>query len=405
MTGFAAARTSLACAALLALPMLACASAGPKKPEPAFIRLMWPEPPEVPRIQFERWLSSDVHLGREISFGERMTEVLAGKSGTSKFLEQPMDLAVSDDGSRLYVSDFSRGKVYLFDLVAKRVTAIPENGLLANPFGVEVDAASNLYVVEQSSRVIRVFGPDLKELRRFTDPSLVRPADIALDRKQGRLYVADPSRQASTDHSVKIFDLEGKLLGTLGSGRGLCDDCLLFPTFVAVDPAGRVLVSSTIKARIDIFDSQGRHTGHVGERGTAFGMFDRPKGVALDTFGNIYVTDSGWSNVQIFNPRSQVLLFFGGRGDYPGLLKNPTGIAIDHENRIYVADYLNNRVTVYRLVNTQAEDSFLEPPAPVATEPTEQLQTVPLVPVAAPARPERTQSTLSAASTGEEKTQ
>lgn len=391
---------TIACAALL---LAGCASSAAKKPEPQFIRLMWPEPPEIPRIQFERWLSSDVHLGREISFGERMAEVLAGASGTEKFLEQPMDLAITDDGSKLYVSDFSRGKVYLFDLLTKRVTAIPENGLLANPFGVDVDAAGNLYVVEQSSREIRVFGPDLRELRKFTDPSLVRPADIALDRKNGRLYVADPSRQQSTDHSVKIFDLEGKLLGTLGGGRGLCDDCLLFPTFVAVDPEGRVYVSSTIKAQIDIFDSAGRHTGHVGERGTAFGMFDRPKGVALDTFGNIYVADSGWSNVQIFNPRNQVLLFFGGRGDYPGLLKNPTGIAIDHENRIYVADYLNNRVTVYRLVNTKAEDSFLESTPPSTTGQTEPRPMDPRIPPLASAQAGAAQPTLFAASTGKEK--
>ena len=33
------------------------------------------------------------------------------------------------------------------------------------------------------------------------------------------------------------------------------------------------------------------------------------------------------------------------------------------QNVIYVADYLNQRIGVYRLVNTTAEDSFLDPAA------------------------------------------
>lgn len=350
-------------AALVLGPLLllaGCASA-PAKPEPEFIRLTWPEAPETPRIVFERWFSSERHLGKDRSFMERMSQILVGTGPVKSYLEQPMDVAVSDDGNQVFVSDFTRGKVYRFDLKAQKVTPIPSEDSLGHPFGVDLDAAGNLYVVEQSTRTIRVFSPDGKPLRSFSDASLVRPADLALDRERSLVYVADPSMQASTDHSVKVFDLEGKLVRTLGSGRGLCETCLLFPTYVAVGKDGKVYVTSTIKAQVDIFDPSGKHIDRVGERGTGFGMFDRPKGVALDSFGNLYVVDSGWSNVQIFNAKGQVLLFFGGRGDYPGLLKNPTGIAIDKNNRIYVADYLNNRVTVYQLTNTAAQDSFLQP--------------------------------------------
>ena len=343
-----------------------CASA-PLDAGPKFIRLTWPEAPETPRIVFDRWFSSERHLGKDRSFMERMSQVLVGTTPIKSYLEQPMDVVVSDDGQRVFVSDFARGKVYEFDLRTQKVTPIPADELLGRPFGVDLDAAGRLYVVEQSTKTVRVFSATGELERSFTDPSLVRPTDVALDRERSLVYVADPSMQDSTDHSVKVFDLEGKLLRTLGAGRGLCDACLLFPTYVAVASDGKVYVTSTIKAQVDIFDAQGTHVGRAGERGTGFGMFDRPKGVALDTFGNLYVVDSGWSNVQIFNAKGQVLLFFGGRGDYPGLLKNPTGIAIDKSNRIYVADYLNNRISVYQLTNTTAEDSFLAPkPAVVA---------------------------------------
>ena len=87
----------------------------------------------------------------------------------------------------------------------------------------------------------------------------------------------------------------------------------------------------------------------------------QPTNIAVDQKSHrLYVVDSAWSNVQIFNSGGDVLLYFGARGSIPGMLFNPTAIAIDQRNRIYVADHLNHRVNVYQLVNTRAEDSFLE---------------------------------------------
>jgi len=113
-----------------------------------------------------------------------------------------------------------------------------------------------------------------------------------------------------------------------------------------------------MNSRISVFDAQGEFVRTIGSRGDGFGLFDKPKGVDLDAFGNVYVVDSSWSNVQIFGPDGDVLLYFGGRGGYPGLLRNPTAIAIAPDNTIYVGDYLNRRVTIYRLVNTEAGDGL-----------------------------------------------
>jgi hypothetical protein len=43
-------------------------------------------------------------------------------------------------------------------------------------------------------------------------------------------------------------------------------------------------------------------------------------------------------------------------------MKNPSGIAIDKNNRIYVGDFLNYRLSIYDLVNTKAQDSFVSLP-------------------------------------------
>jgi sugar lactone lactonase YvrE len=252
-------------------------------------------------------------------------------------------------------------QVFVFDLDAQEVTILGGEAPFARPFGLALDEHENVYVVEQDLRAVTVIAPDGSLQRRFSHESLVRPADVAIDRTRRLVYVADPSRQASGDHSIKVFDYAGSLLRTVGAGRGQCEGCLLFPTYVEVDGSGNLYVTSTLNSSVEVFDSEGAWIKTIGMRGNAYGMFDKPKGVAVDSFGNVYVADSGWSNVQIFNSEGEVLLYFGGRGTYPGLMRNPTGIAIDGENRIYVADYLNYRVTSYQLVNTTAEDSFLDP--------------------------------------------
>lgn len=344
---------------ILTLTLVGCATA-PKKGAD-FIRLMWPEPPLAPRIQFVQVLASERGLGRAATFGETFLEFLTGARPPLWHVYQPVDIAVSDDGQRVYVSDFGQEVIFRFDLERRTVTLIGRKKPLTRPFGVALDGEENLYVVEQGKRQITVLDRQENIVRTITHPRLVRPTDVAIDRARGRIYVADPARKKSKEHTVKVFDLEGRFIGTIGNGKGACKGCLYFPTYVAVDGDGNIYMTSTLNARVDVFDPEGRYLKTIGGRGTVFGMFDKPKGVALDAFGNVYVVDSGWSNVQIFNQKGEVLLFFGGRGTYPGLLKNPTGIAIDKNNRIYVADYLNYRVSVYQLVNTRPEDSFMNP--------------------------------------------
>lgn len=328
--------------------------------EPELIQLAWPEPPLEPRIRFLQTYATEKHLGRKPTRRELFMEFFAGAVPPSTHVYQPMDIAVSDDGQRFYVSDFGRTVVFLFDYATKTVTQIGERRPFARPFGVALDGDENIYVAEQGNRRVAVLNREHQPIRIIKHPSLVRPGDVEIDRERRLLYVADPSTKASEDHSVKVFDLEGNLLRTVGS-KGICDGCLFFPTYIAVDTDGNLYVTSTLKSKVDVFDKDGNYVKHFGERGTSYGMFDKPKGVAVDSFGNVYIVDSGWSNVQIFNQQGQVLLFFGGRGSHPGLLKNPTGIAIDGQNRIYVADYLNYRVSTYELVNTSAEDSYIRP--------------------------------------------
>jgi len=330
-------------------------------PPPAMKRLVWPAPPLTTRIEFIRSIVSDEDLGRDTTFNQRLANFLGGEKPTPNRIAEPMGLAVSDDGNRVYVSDYAQHAVFVFDFAQKTFLKIGKEKPLAQPVGLALDADENLYVVEQAKKGIRVINRKGEPIRFITDPSVEKPSGVAIDRERGKIYLADTAHTKSGTHNVKVFDLEGKLVGTVGRGKGSGPGEFLFPTYVTVDAHGNLYVTDTLNSRVQLFDSGGNYVRSFGERGNSWGMFDKPKGVATDSFGNVYIVDSGWSNVQIFNPKGQILLFFGGRGPIPGMLKNPTAIAIDKQNRIYVGDYLNHRVEMYQLVNTTATDSFLSP--------------------------------------------
>ncbi len=336
-----------------------CATPPPNEP----VRLVWPPPPLTARIEFVRSIVSDQDLSQDTTFSQSLLNFLGGEKPAPNRIVEPMGLAVSDDGQRVYVSDFAHLAVFIFDFPQKKFTKIGSEEKLARPVGIALDAQEQLYVVEQEKKGISVFDRQGKKIQFITHSSVERPTGIALDRARGKIYLADSSHTKSEQHNVKVFNVKGDLIGTIGKGKGGEAGEFLFPTYLAVDTQGNLYVTDTLNSRVQVFDPDGKFLKAVGSRGSAWGMFDKPKGVALDSFGNLYVADSGWSNVQIFNPKGEVLLFFGGRGPLPGMLKNPTDITIDKQNRIYVADYLNHRVEVYQLLNTTAADSFLNPPA------------------------------------------
>lgn len=274
-------------------------------------------------------------------------------------LYQPMGVALSRDGQRLYVADRAWNLVFVFDFAAGTMHTIgdSERYPLALPVGVALDADENVYVTDTGTRSVRVYDREGEFRTAIGKNVLVRPTGVALDADRQRLYVVDTGQNDSIEaHRVKVFDLAGELVQQIGR-RGDGDGEFNFPTFASLDAEGRLYVVDSVNSRIQVFDADGSFLWKFGHSGDRIGDFARPKGVAVDTFGNIYVVDSRWSNVQIFNQQGRLLMIFAGVGTYPGLLMNPTAVTIDRENRIYVSDTLGKRVSIYQLVNTTGEDS------------------------------------------------
>lgn len=352
-------------AAIVAAAVLGCGH----HPKP--IEMFWPDPPETTRIKFVGMIQSAADV-KTLS----LREIIAGEDKKIR-LHQPMGLAVSDDGRRLYIADWSWNGVFVFDFEEKEMRTIgaEDRAPVLRPLSVALDGQENVYVSQGGSAgvlsIVRVYDKGGRHLRDIGRDVLKKPTGVAIDRERSRLYVVDTGHNEQEGHDVKVFDLEGTLLFAFGR-RGSADGEFNFPTYAKVGPDGRVYVVDGANGRVQVFDAEGKFVWKFGRPGNKIGDFSRPKSVALDSFGNIYVTDSRWSNVQIFNQKGNLLLIFGGTGGYPGLMMNPTDIVIDAQNRIYVSNPLTRRVNIYQLVNTTAEDSekgaFEKGVAPPAAE-------------------------------------
>ena len=338
---------------LISLASFACAHAAVKVVE-------WPEPPDPPRIRFVQAFSHSDDLDSS-GWASMTRSVFGGSNGPA--LSQPMGLALSDDGKRIYIADYSLGGVMLVNLAERSMKPFAADEPMGKPFNVALDADENVYVSDPvGAATVRVFSRAGKPLMLIGNKQLERPTGIAIDRARKLLYVSDTSKLKSENHRVRVFDLAGKWLRDLGategrSSKGDADGQWHFPTYIAVEPSnGDVYVSDTMNFRIQVFDATGKFLRKFGENGDGPGMFARLKGLAFDSHGNLYVVDGDHSNVQLFNKQFQPLMFFGGYARKLEYFDIPSGIAIDpRTNRIYVCNEYISRINVYQLLEDPKE--------------------------------------------------
>jgi sugar lactone lactonase YvrE len=304
--------------------------------------LVWPDPPERPRIRFLKTVSSPTDLAIRPSLWERVGELLAGKA--EAWMIRPTGVAVR--GGVLYVADPGAQAIWILDGAAGRFKEIrgSRGQRLASPVAVATGPGGKIYVPDSFLRKILTFDPDGNLTGSVESGSFLRPAGVAYDEVRDRLYVAD-----SVAHRIWILSGQGKMLGSIG-GHGSQEGEFNYPTHVALDRVGNLYITDSLGFRIQMFSRDGRFLGAFGRHGDASGDFAAPKGVAVDSQGHVYVVDALFDAVQIFDRAGQLLLGFGHRGLAPGQFWLPSGLFIDERDRIYVADSYNQRVQVFQYI-------------------------------------------------------
>ncbi len=307
-------------------------------PDPQ-VSLVWPSPPDIPRIRYFRQISGPEDFRSE-SRTSRVMRWIAGDVEQEMPLRAPYGVA-ADGRGRVWVADPESHSVHIYDLAERRSHYLLRAGpdLFLSPVGVAYDPDREyLYVSDSGLNKVFVFNNKGALLGQRQSPDgFSRPGGLALD-SQGRLYVVDVLRGC-----VEIFSPDGTHLGGLECGAGELNR----PSNVTVDQSGRVYVTDSLNFRIVVFGADQKVLASFGEIGDGPGHFARPRGVAVDSQGHIYVSDAAFDNVQVFDLTGNLLLFFGGSGKGPGKFNLPAGLFFDREGRLYVADTYNRRVQIY----------------------------------------------------------
>lgn len=328
---------------LLALGAAACATA---LPPPNYDDYVWPPPPDKARIQLE-----DVVWGR--------IDVLAKTGGIQRALlgdapQNPLDrfkkpIAVDfDPQGRLLVTDWGHGVLFRFDRAKRQADVFGVTGAvrLKGPMGLGVGPDGIVYVADVGLGQVVAFDLGSGKVKAVYGKAgeLQNPTDAAVSPDAARVFVAD-----SKAHRIVVFDVKtGERVSAFGK-RGEAPGEFSYPSALAFDRDGNLLVVDQINARVQVLTDEGEPVDAFGARGVGFGNFTRPKDVAVDEVGFIYVTDAAFNNVQIFDADFRLLTFVGAGGEGPGQFSLASGVAT-HGDRFAVVDQLTARVEVFRFL-------------------------------------------------------
>lgn len=214
------------------------------------------------------------------------------------------------------------------------------------------------------------------------------PFGVALDRA-GNLYLAD----AGDHNQIRKIAADGVQTILAGHGEGYVNGTgaqAVFhtPSGIAFDPAGNLIVADTGNHAIRKVSMQGVVTTLAGSGVAGFqdgpagqAQFNGPIGVAVDKAGNVYVADTYNDRIRKIAPDGSVSTLAGGfpgLADGPGaaaMFDTPTGIAIDPQGNLFVADTQNGairklgadgQVSTLAVTDKEADDPLLRRPLALA---------------------------------------
>ncbi len=209
-------------------------------------------------------LPANIHLGEVAGVARNSSgEIFVYTRTGNPTISIGVARSVSHGGSRLF--RFTPAGEYLGEIGEGAY------GLLVAQ-QVRVDAADNVWIVDQLSNQVIRFDPQ----GRIT---------MVLGRKPEamRVPVADPPASPT-------------------AGSGSAGESFQRPADVAWDAAGNIYVADGYgNARIAKYDADGRWIRNWGSRGSDSGQFDSVRGIAVDARGLVYVADHGNRRIQVFD--------------------------------------------------------------------------------------------------------
>ena len=178
-----------------------------------------------------------------------------------------------------------------------------------------------------------------------TEGKLEAPVGVAVDPRNGNVYVADYSL-----NRAEKFSASGSFLGWVGSETsGSGEGQLSHPEGIAVSASGNVYIGDAGNRRVEEFNAEGHYVRAWGTEGIGSGQFSHTiNGLAFDANGKLWVTDGANHRVQEFSETGVFERKFGEQGTGEGKFEEPTGIVVSGGN-LYITDLVSDRVDKYNL--------------------------------------------------------
>lgn len=236
----------------------------------------------------------DVPRGRYFAFGLRREGLL----------RKPLGLAV-DDRQHVYVADASARRAVMFDHLGLYRASFGSAELLQRPTDVAVSGdGSRIYVVDvggvdSDRHQVVAFNAQAQVLFRIhgrgRGPGQLNLPVAAAVGPDGTLYVLDAG-----NFRVQVFDAAGKFLRQWGGvGRGYGQ--FARPKSIAVDGQHNVYVADAAFGNVQIFDANGTLLLPIGRasRRDAPGQYALLSGVAVDRRGFVYLLDQVFNKIDV----------------------------------------------------------------------------------------------------------
>lgn len=217
-----------------------------------------------------------------------------GKAG-GQFME-PVAVAISKDNC-IFVTERGNTRVQKFTSNGIQLLKFGQRVLYGHqfndPWGVAVSPANgDVYVSDWDKNRVYIYEPNGKYVSSIGKEGFIKfkfPAGIAFD-DQGRLLVADRG-----NHCIWSLTADGtQIMGKIGSGF------LHFPYGVSTTSNGSIVVTESGKDRISVFSASGEFIRCFGRSGSEPGMFDHPRHICINQKGQIIVADEMNQRLQIF---------------------------------------------------------------------------------------------------------
>ncbi|MCK5506500.1 MAG: 6-bladed beta-propeller [Thermodesulfovibrionia bacterium] len=312
-----------------------------RKPHPVII---WPKPPEVPRIHFVDSFSRPEDLNIREGLINKIFNIFSETD--ERTIIKPYGIETDHEG-RYFVVDTFKKCVHVFDTRNTNYYKFPQKDTsFESPIDIAIGKHGDIFVTDSKEGVVKVF----RELgKRYGGEIgrgiLERPTGIAINNKTDELVVVDTHSSQIVRYDVNTLSFKG-MIGMNGDKEGMFH----YPTNIFVSADGHIYISDSLNFRIQIFSPDWKFLHSFGKVGNNPGFFSRPRGVAVDSDGNIYVVDALFDNVQIFSREGKLLMDFGGPGYRYGEFWLPSGIFIDNRDKIFISDTYNKRIQVFQYI-------------------------------------------------------